>query len=66
MKHLRLSIVFVVLAVLVIPVTASAQSGGLTYTAGIQIQNLDTSTAADRSEERRVGKDSRSRWPPYH
>lgn len=47
MKHLRLSIVFVVLAVLVIPVTASAQSGGLTYTAGIQIQNLDTSTAAD-------------------
>ena len=25
-----------------------------------------TSTAAGRSEERRVGKECRSRWSPYH
>ena len=27
---------------------------------------LNNETAADRSEERRVGKECRSRWSPYH
>ena len=27
---------------------------------------LDTRYSADRSEERRVGKECRSRWSPYH
>ena len=27
---------------------------------------LETSDAAERSEERRVGKECRSRWSPYH
>ena len=28
--------------------------------------NFDKKTAAERSEERRVGKECRSRWSPYH
>ena len=28
--------------------------------------NLEMSNAAARSEERRVGKECRSRWSPYH
>jgi len=38
----------------------------------IAASDLDTAqsqlaqTAADRSEERRVGKECRSRWSPYH
>ena len=32
---------------------------------GILMQT-DTSYAEDRSEERRVGKECRSRWSPYH
>ena len=33
-----------------------------------QIRGLDqaSSNAQDRSEERRVGKECRSRWSPYH
>ena len=27
---------------------------------------LDRTTSIDRSEERRVGKECRSRWSPYH
>ena len=27
---------------------------------------LDFETAKERSEERRVGKECRSRWSPYH
>ena len=27
---------------------------------------LDTGAMAERSEERRVGKECRSRWSPYH
>src|SRR5256885_15326185 len=28
--------------------------------------NLETAAAPERSEERRVGKECRSRWSPYH
>src|SRR2546426_1160193 len=31
-----------------------------------EIQQLKTGEAAWRSEERRVGKECRSRWSPYH
>ena len=36
--------------------TGTISSAGSTYTA----------TIVDRSEERRVGKECRSRWSPYH
>ena len=42
-----------------------ANSSGNLFQAGTQV----TSTAAEinaRSEERRVGKECRSRWSPYH
>ena len=29
-------------------------------------RSLDDSTINERSEERRVGKECRSRWSPYH
>ena len=29
-------------------------------------QNTNTAIVGDRSEERRVGKECRSRWSPYH
>ena len=28
--------------------------------------NVESMTGTDRSEERRVGKECRSRWSPYH
>ena len=30
------------------------------------IANVDKEVIAERSEERRVGKECRSRWSPYH
>ena len=30
------------------------------------MQNLEDKTGGARSEERRVGKECRSRWSPYH
>src|SRR2546430_17412264 len=50
-------------------------SGPQTYKAsisfagtGVQVKlaNLRTSPNSERSEERRVGKECRSRWSPYH
>ena len=32
----------------------------------ITIEKLDVEAGAERSEERRVGKECRSRWSPYH
>ena len=32
----------------------------------IQVDLVDATTGAQRSEERRVGKECRSRWSPYH
>ena len=34
------------------------------YQYGVRVLNLDGKTT--RSEERRVGKECRSRWSPYH
>ena len=39
--------------------------GPYSGTAGQAVQ-FDGSASADRSEERRVGKECRSRWSPYH
>ena len=36
------------------------------YTALVDIMKQDVTASADRSEERRVGKECRSRWSPYH
>ena len=40
----------------------------LTHIYGILIKNIsdETSGKTGRSEERRVGKECRSRWSPYH
>ena len=35
-------------------------------TGGLQVQKKVMNLQADRSEERRVGKECRSRWSPYH
>ena len=32
----------------------------------IRVDEVDPIAAVDRSEERRVGKECRSRWSPYH
>src|SRR2546427_11774434 len=37
-----------------------------TMFAGINFENLSQDMAQGRSEERRVGKECRSRWSPYH
>ena len=37
------------------------------YTLGVDSEESDDNTSEDiRSEERRVGKECRSRWSPYH
>src|SRR2546427_13142850 len=41
-----------------------ARDGGSTVT--ITARNAGPTIAAARSEERRVGKECRSRWSPYH
>ena len=33
---------------------------------GVDIRSMPLAQLADRSEERRVGKECRSRWSPYH
>src|SRR2546422_10944204 len=40
---------------------ATMMSGGTSYT-----PKANRSPASNRSEERRVGKECRSRWSPYH
>src|SRR3712207_499648 len=49
------------------PVTASV-SVTVGFAAGVDAQSAATVTPASpsRSEERRVGKECRSRWSPYH
>ena len=61
----------VVAAVLLLAAPAWAQgSGGSAQTSApstqSQGQNDPNATADVRSEERRVGKECRSRWSPYH
>ena len=54
----------------VLQVTGSAISAGLpiatTYLAALTTTALAKAYALTRSEERRVGKECRSRWSPYH
>src|SRR3989441_281792 len=46
---------------------SSPLAAGTVYTATVAAAVTDTSgTALGRSEERRVGKECRSRWSPYH
>ena len=33
---------------------------------GVILANIDLASAVERSEERRVGKECRSRWSPCH
>ena len=42
------------------------QSTDLVYLAVIYLREDDLLPDTDRSEERRVGKECRSRWSPYH
>src|SRR2546430_9033208 len=39
---------------------------GLAQLLDLDILELDAQVLCDRSEERRVGKECRSRWSPYH
>ena len=41
------------------------KSNGIKFSTGVSINNLSLNQN-DRSEERRVGKECRSRWSPYH
>ena len=52
----------------VVTVAASARSAGKTYEEAVGGRwKMDTPMPeAVRSEERRVGKECRSRWSPYH
>ena len=38
----------------------------LDFVAGLTLPRLTVTIDAGRSEERRVGKECRSRWSPYH
>src|SRR2546429_154174 len=59
-----------------VPVGALAEPGVASVTVAVQLVALPTGTEAGmqltpvvvacRSEERRVGKECRSRWAPYH
>ena len=56
MKHIYRR--FILSAVLVFPVVISAGAQ--------ELAGYDGVAALRRSEERRVGKECRSRWSPYH
>src|SRR5256886_544888 len=45
---------------------ARAESAKLNDETNQKVTALDTSVHSERSEERRVGKECRSRWSPYH
>ena len=48
-------------------VEAQAEPQGRAVELGIKLSNVEVgSHASSRSEERRVGKECRSRWSPYH
>src|SRR5256885_13045820 len=41
-------------------------SAGGTWTSSVRAGGRSSATGRNRSEERRVGKECRSRWSPYH
>ena len=45
---------------------AQSGSGSVREPSALQTESLPASSSAARSEERRVGKECRSRWSPYH
>src|SRR5271155_5991327 len=49
-----------------LPILNAAEFGYGTYGAEAAAQRFFHRSAATRSEERRVGKECRSRWSPYH
>ena len=44
----------------------SLEQAGRTAPSGTELHSRDVLLTIDRSEERRVGKECRSRWSPYH
>ena len=44
----------------------SPLTGGAIFNTSIALGRLNVSVGLLRSEERRVGKECRSRWSPYH
>ena len=46
--------------------TSLFENGLIWFGAGVSIAEILTGTYFARSEERRVGKECRSRWSPYH
>src|SRR5688572_30911331 len=48
------------------PQTVSSMSSSLTERKLCSLTGLSYNSALGRSEERRVGKECRSRWSPYH
>src|ERR1039457_7557655 len=47
-------------------VDGNAFAAGYVSDDGLAANGVATAGAIDRSEERRVGKEGRSRWSPYH
>ena len=41
-------------------------AGLLSEQFGVEADSITMDTSFERSEERRVGKECRSRWSPYH
>ena len=48
------------------PVTIQSMTNTRTDDVEATLHQIRTLAAAGRSEERRVGKECRSRWSPYH
>ena len=45
---------------------ASAAQNGIRFMLAAGNESQDANNVSPRSEERRVGKECRSRWSPYH
>src|SRR3712207_7168766 len=62
----KLVLVLALLAVLAAGTTGAARAGGLIDPDIPPIDSTNPGFEVHRSEERRVGKECRSRWSPYH
>ena len=58
----KMVVMFPVMAMLVIPLVTTMDVKNV----NVAVVDLDKSETSRRSEERRVGKECRSRWSPYH